>query len=118
MDDIKHTLAVRSVSAISHDRLAQLRVYTRLTCGSLIDDAIDALWQEYLAEGHNILENSWVYFLCLEAGDGHEVDRLLSPGVNTTKMKEWTFAALCGECPLRAQFYRHSALQPKSAFGK
>lgn len=56
MDDIKHTLAVRSVSAISHNRLRELRAYTRLTCGSLIDDAVDALWREYLAEGHELGE--------------------------------------------------------------
>ena len=56
MDDIKHTLAVRSVSMITHDRLTELRAYTRLTCGSLIDDAVDALWREYLAEGHDLSE--------------------------------------------------------------
>lgn len=58
MDDSKHTLAVRSVSAVSHDRLTQLRAYTRLTCGSLIDDAVDALWREYLTEGHELSEGS------------------------------------------------------------
>lgn len=56
MDDIKHTLAVRSVSATTHNRLRELREYTRLTCGSLIDDAVDALWREYLTEGHHLTE--------------------------------------------------------------
>lgn len=56
MDEIKNTLTVRSVSVITHDRLAQLRAYTRLTCGSLIDDAVDALWREYLVEGHDLAE--------------------------------------------------------------
>jgi hypothetical protein len=36
--------------------MARLRAYTRLTCGSLTDDAIDALWREYLPEGHELIE--------------------------------------------------------------
>ena len=54
MNDRKNTLAVRSVSDFTRERLDQLRSYTRLTCGSLIDDAVDALWREYLAEGHEL----------------------------------------------------------------
>jgi hypothetical protein len=54
MDDMKNTLAVRAVSGLTRDRLDQLRAYTRLTCGSIIDDAVDALWREYIAEGHDV----------------------------------------------------------------
>lgn len=54
MNDRKNTLAVRSVSDFTRDRLDHLRSYTRLTCGSLIDDAVDALWREYEAEGHEL----------------------------------------------------------------
>lgn len=54
MDDMKNTLAVRSVSNFTRTKLDHLRAYTRLTCGSLIDDAVDALWREYVAEGHDL----------------------------------------------------------------
>ena len=54
MSEMKNTLAVRSVSDHTHERLDQLRAYTRLTNGSLIDDAVDALWREYIAEGHDL----------------------------------------------------------------
>ncbi len=54
MDNAKKTLAVRSVAGATKDRLEQLRTYTRLTFGSLIDDAVDALWREYIAEGHDL----------------------------------------------------------------
>lgn len=57
MDITKSTLAVRSVSDFTRDRLDQLKSYTRLTCGSLIDDAVDALWREYIAEGHDLEED-------------------------------------------------------------
>lgn len=54
MTEIKTTLTVRSISSCTRDRLEHLRQYTRLTCGSLIDDAVDALWQEYISEGHDL----------------------------------------------------------------
>lgn len=54
MDTKKTTLTVRSVSDFTHDRLDCLRDYTRLTYGSLIDDAVDALWREYSADGHDL----------------------------------------------------------------
>lgn len=54
MYDEKSTLAVRSVSGYTREHLEQLSAYTRLTYGSLIDDAVDALWREYEAEGHDL----------------------------------------------------------------
>ena len=54
MKDHKNTLAVRSVSGATRAKLTELRHYSRLTYGSLIDDAVDALWAEYLSEGHDL----------------------------------------------------------------
>ena len=54
MKNEKVTLTIRSVSALTKVRLANLRVYTRLTYGSLLDDAVEALWAEYEAEGHEL----------------------------------------------------------------
>jgi hypothetical protein len=52
MTNEKVTLSVRSVSAVTKARMADLAGYTRLTYGSLIDDAVEALWAEYEADGH------------------------------------------------------------------
>ena len=54
MTNEKVTLSVRSVSAVTKARLAHLADYTRLTYGSLIDDAVEALWAEYEADGHEL----------------------------------------------------------------
>lgn len=54
MKENKNTLAVRSVSVATKAKLAELRLYSRLTYGSLIDDAVEALWADYLAEGHEL----------------------------------------------------------------
>lgn len=45
-------MTVRSVSDLSRARLAALKDYTRLTYGSLLDDCVESLWNEYLDEGH------------------------------------------------------------------
>ena len=47
-------LAVRSVHIATKEKLAILRRATRLTSGSLIDDAIDDLWEAYIADGHDL----------------------------------------------------------------
>ncbi len=52
------TLSVRSISRQTKSRLEGLREYTRLTYGSLIDDAVEALWQEYLADGHPVCDEA------------------------------------------------------------
>lgn len=54
MNEHKNTLAVRSVSGVAKAKLAELKHYSRLTYGSLIDDAVDALWEDYLSEGHDL----------------------------------------------------------------
>jgi len=56
MTQSKSTLAVRSVSGLTQTRLKQLQAYTRLTYGSLLDDAIEALWQAYVDDGHDEAE--------------------------------------------------------------
>lgn len=50
----KNTIAVRSVSDITRVRLDHLKSYTRLTYGSLLDDAVEALWADYEADGHEL----------------------------------------------------------------
>ena len=50
----KKTITIRSVSSETVDRLSQLRSYSRLTLGSLLDDAVAALWDAYEAEGHDL----------------------------------------------------------------
>jgi hypothetical protein len=50
----RNTLAVRSVSGITRARLDHLKVYTRLSYGSLLDDAVEALWEDYEADGHDL----------------------------------------------------------------
>lgn len=49
-------ITVRSVSPLSRARLVALRGHTRLTYGSLVDDAVEALWQLYIEEGHELPE--------------------------------------------------------------
>lgn len=55
MNDNKK-LCVRSVSALTRSRLRALRGYTRLTYGSLVDDAVEALWEAYSDDGHDLDE--------------------------------------------------------------
>lgn len=50
----KRRLTARSVSDLSHRRLAALRSQTRLTLGSLLDDAIHSLWVDYLNDGYDL----------------------------------------------------------------
>jgi len=50
----KRRLNARSVSDLSHRRLAALRSQTRLTLGSLLDDAIHSLWIDYLNDGYDL----------------------------------------------------------------
>jgi hypothetical protein len=52
------TLSVRSISRQTKSRLEILSDYTRLTYGSIIDDAVDALWHDYLADGHPVCEKA------------------------------------------------------------
>lgn len=47
-------LSVRSISRETKVRLATLKVYSRLTYGALLDDAVVALWNEYLNDGHEL----------------------------------------------------------------
>lgn len=49
-------LSVRSVSAQARQRLAALKHYTRLPYGALLEDCVEALWNEYVAEGHDLPE--------------------------------------------------------------
>lgn len=53
MNDNKK-LCVRSVSPLTRSRLVALRGYTRLTYGSLVDDAVEALWEAYVDDGHDL----------------------------------------------------------------
>lgn len=50
-------LTVRSVKRETHVKLAILRSYTRLTFGSIIDDAVEFLWEAYIEDGHDIVED-------------------------------------------------------------
>ena len=54
MEQEKYRLTVRSVCGDTHRKLRILRQYTRLTFGSLIDDAVDSLWETYIEEGHEL----------------------------------------------------------------
>ena len=47
-------IAVQSISDETRSRLDTLRAYARLSFGSLIDDAVEALWTDYLSEGHEL----------------------------------------------------------------
>lgn len=55
MEQPKRTITIRSVSPQTIERLTHLRTYSRLTLGSLVDDAVEALWEAYEAEGHELL---------------------------------------------------------------
>ena len=48
-------LAVRSIQITTMEKLGILRRATRLTSGSLIDDAIEDLWEAYIADGHDLM---------------------------------------------------------------
>lgn len=54
MTSAKQDMTVRSILVETKDRLNALQQHTRLTYGSLIDDAVEALWADYLAEGHEL----------------------------------------------------------------
>ncbi len=54
MKSANQDITVRSILVETKDRLSALRQHTRLTYGSLIDDAVEALWDAYEAEGHDI----------------------------------------------------------------
>lgn len=54
MSHTKQDMTVRSISALTRSRLDALRSHTRLTYGSLIDDAVDALWDAYKSDGQEI----------------------------------------------------------------
>ena len=56
MKNTSVTLTVRSVAPQTKLRLEQLKAYTRLTYGSLLDDAVQALWDAYEVEGHVVVE--------------------------------------------------------------
>ena len=49
-------LSVRSVSDVALRRLSALKAYTRLPYGAVLEDCIDALWNEYCDEGHHLPE--------------------------------------------------------------
>jgi hypothetical protein len=59
MNNEKTTLAVRSVSAETRSRLTELKAYTRLTYASLLDDAVEGLWADYVADGHELPSGPW-----------------------------------------------------------
>ena len=54
MKSDKHKLSVRSVTDTTRARLVALKCYTRLTYGALLDDAVAALWDDYLHDGHDL----------------------------------------------------------------
>ncbi|MDJ0685737.1 MAG: hypothetical protein QNJ84_13620 [Alphaproteobacteria bacterium] len=54
MKPTKQDMTVRSVPIEAIDKLSALQQHTRLTYGGLIDDAIEALWDDYLSEGHEV----------------------------------------------------------------
>lgn len=56
MNTDKQDMTIRSISQETRSRLVTLRGYTRLSFGSIIDDAVDALWEDYSADGHDLQE--------------------------------------------------------------
>lgn len=54
MKPAKQDITVRSVMVETKDKLSALQQHTRLTYGSLIDDAVETLWADYLSEGHEL----------------------------------------------------------------
>lgn len=49
-------ITIRSVSPQSRARLVALKGHTRLTYGSLVSDAVEALWKLYIEDGHELPE--------------------------------------------------------------
>ena len=47
-------MTVRSILIETKNKLSALQQYTRLTYGSLIDDAVEALWDAYEADDHDV----------------------------------------------------------------
>ena len=56
MNTDKQDMTIRSISQETRSRLVTLHGYTRLSFGSIIDDAVDALWEDYSADGHDLQE--------------------------------------------------------------
>jgi hypothetical protein len=54
MNHTKQDMTVRSISTLTRRRLEALRTHTRLTYGSIVDDAVDALWYAYESDGQEI----------------------------------------------------------------
>lgn len=54
MNSPRQDITIRSVSALTRSRLVALRFYTRLTYGSLIDDAVGVLWDAYETDGQEV----------------------------------------------------------------
>ncbi|SFS14701.1 hypothetical protein [Yoonia litorea] len=51
-------LSVRSVSRLTQQRLRALKDYSRLPYGALLDDGVEALWEAYQSDGHELPEPS------------------------------------------------------------
>lgn len=51
-----NSYTVRSASPVTKARLLALKSYSRLTYGSLIDDAVESLWLAYIEDGHDLPE--------------------------------------------------------------
>ena len=47
-------ITVRSISVETRNRLDALQAYSCLTFGSLVNDAVELLWADYLSDGHDI----------------------------------------------------------------
>lgn len=54
MNTDKTDMTVRSISMETRNRLDTLRDYTRLNFGSIIDDAVETLWDSFEADGHEL----------------------------------------------------------------
>ncbi|WP_299855368.1 MULTISPECIES: hypothetical protein [Roseobacteraceae] len=54
MNKHQSKLSVRAVSNITRQRLTILKEHTRLPFGALVDDSIEVLWNDYLADGHDL----------------------------------------------------------------
>ena len=57
------SFTVRSISPATRQRLISLRAYSRLTYGALIDDAVEALWEDYIDDGHELPEIDVTYLV-------------------------------------------------------
>ena len=51
-----NSYTVRSINPVTKARLLALKSYSRLTFGSLIDDAVESLWFDYIDDGHDLPE--------------------------------------------------------------